>query len=231
MKYLLIVLCFFSFLLYLKAEVFSLFPFHGSASETSGHFISNTLEGIDLAPESLKINGTDLKLKMRLVSTPLDECADILVKNFKGLNFFVSENTLMIDFKHTDGSLERIYLVSFQEGVYPVIQFSMSFPEGLPVSNGQWCENLPLPAQASIKTSMFFQERNLKYGAFTSYRSKASIEEELSAILENNQWSQLTNCIFINQEKEKMIVFSVSEPDENGVVSGFIIEKPVNLKK
>jgi hypothetical protein len=217
---------------YLKAEVFSLMPFSGSsASETPGHFIASVLEGIELAPESVKINGADLKLNMRLISVPLENCAEIIVKSFKGVNFYVSENTLMADFRHSDGALERIYLVSFSEGVFPVIQFSILFPDGLPANHGEWCEGLPLPTGSAVGTSMYFPERDLKYGSFTSYRSRQAVEEELSLMLENSEWKRLTDGIFINSDTKKMIVFSVSEPDSSNKVSGFIIEKPFNPEK
>jgi hypothetical protein len=78
---------------------------------------------------------------------------------------------------------------------------------------------------------MYFPERDLKYGSFTSYRSRQAVEEELSLMLENSEWKRLTDGIFINSDTKKMIVFSVSEPDSSNKVSGFIIEKPFNTEK
>jgi len=220
------------FLLFpLKSEVFSLIPFRGNSKKIQKNYIAQALDGVNLTPESLEINGISVNLKMRLIAIPLENCTAILLKAFQKINFFVSENSIMADFNHKDGSLERIYLIALPGGPYPVIQFSINFPNGLPKNNGQWCENLPLPAQAGIKTSMYFPKRKLKYGTFYSYRNKTAIEEEITNILENNGWSLLSQGIFLNKNTKSMMLFTLSDPDKKGKITGFIIEKPFIFKK
>ena len=109
-----------------RAEVFSLTPF-SSKSGGAGIEASKALGGIKLWAEPIVVNGLKTGMQMTLLNRGFDELAIFFKKKYPNAIFRASSDAILIEIKNKDGSMERLYLVR-STGAYPVIQFSMIFP-------------------------------------------------------------------------------------------------------
>ena len=211
----------------IQADVFSLIPFRGNLNN-SGESLKNILNGVSLKSEKVEINGTPYQLHTKLIETDLQTSITYLCKSFKGLSLRSSNDSILVELKHKNGDIERLYLVSMPGGLYPVISFSMIFHNGLPTNNGFWFSEFPCPSLSKIETTMYFPSRQVSYGVFESERDKESIEEEIDDILISSNWNKFTNGIYIKENTMEILLVSHSK-NKNDRSKTYFIKQP--LKK
>ena len=205
----------------IQADVFSLIPFRGNLNN-SGEALSNILNGVSLKSEKVEINGIPFQLKTKLIETDLQTSITYLCKSFKGLTLRSSTDSVLVELKHKNGDLERLYLVSMPGGLYPVISFSMLFPDGLPKNDGFWFSEFPRPSLAKIETTIYFPMRQVSYGVFESERDKESISEEVNDILINSSWKKFTDGVYVNENTMEILLVNYSDKQDSGSRTYFI---------
>ena len=207
-----------------SAEVFSLTPFSG---KSGGDSLFRITEGIDLFDEPVVINGEDSTLKLKLLRNDLIENTLLITKQFPKALLKSSPGALLVEFKNKNGTLERIYLVQV-DGPFPVIQFSMQFPNGLPRSNGDWLKELPKTVDATVLTTMSLPDRKISYGTFTTPLTPERAISDIDAEMKSNGWTTIDRGIYI-KDSPLSIVLSSFTVDDNDITRGFILKRP--LKK
>lgn len=208
----------------LSADVFSLSPFSG---KSGGDSLFRVTEGIDLFDEPIVINGKDSTLKLKLLRNNLIENTILITKQFPKALLKSSPGALLIEFKHKNGTLERIYLVQV-DGPFPVIQFSMEFPNGLPESNGEWLKELPKTLDATVLTTMSLPDRNISYGTFSTHLTPERAISDIDSEMKSNGWTTIDKGVYI-KDSPLSIVLSSFTVDDNDLTRGFILKRP--LKK
>ena len=212
------------FTFHIQADVFSLIPFRGNL-KNSGESLNNILNGVSLKSEEIEINGTPYKMQTKLIETDLQTSITYLCKSFKGLSFRTSDDSILVELKHKNGDLERLYLVSMPGGLYPVMSFSMLFHNGLPKNDGFWFSEFPRPSLSKIETTMYFPDRQVSYGVFESERDKESIEEEIDNILISSNWKKFTNGVYIKENSMEILLVNHIAGKDSGSRTYFI-KKP-----
>lgn len=207
-----------------SAEVFSLTPF---SSKSGGDALFRITEGIDLFDEIVVINGENSTLKLKLLRNNLIENTILITKQFPKALLKSSPGALLVEFKNKNGILERIYLVQV-DGPFPVIQFSMKFPTGLPESNGKWLKELPKTADATVLTTMSLPDRQISYGTFTTSLTPESAISDIDSEMKSHGWITVDKGIYV-KDSPLSIVLSSFTVDDNDLTRGFILKRP--LKK
>lgn len=208
-----------------KAEVFTFAPFaKGKGVTGEGAEITDAMGGAKLWSEPIIVNGSKTKMHLRLLKNNLSECYLTFRKHFPKASFRLSPGALLVEFKHKDGTLERIYLVEMN-GLYPVIQFAMSFPNGLPRDTDEWPVELPLPAGADIQNTISLPDRNVSYGTFTTPMSKNGALSDVRGTLVSKGWTNLKEGVFIKDKPLSIMLVSFSQ-DDKGVTRGFVLKRP-----
>lgn len=206
-----------------SAEVFTLAPFRSNGNG-SGADIFRAIDGAELWSEPVVVNGIRQKMNLRLLKSDLKECFIIFKKHFPGCVFRASPGALMIDFKLKNGTLERLYLVQM-DGVYPVLQFSMSFPHGIPENVEEWPLELPISSSSRIKNTIILPERNVRFGSFSTLIPQDAAMNEITSELKAKGWTSLKQGVFVKDKPLSMMLVSFSE-GKNGKTHGFVLKKP-----
>ena len=208
----------------LVAEVFTLAPFGKKGTSGGVGDLSDAMGGAKLWSEPIVVNGAKTEMHLRMLRNDLKECYLTFKKQFPGSRFRFSPGALLVEFKHKDGTLERIYLVQLN-GVYPVIQFAMAFPAGLPENNGLWLEGLPIPTVASVDMTISLPERKVDYGVFNTALRSDEAMADIKTSLTANDWTNLKQGVFIKNNPLAIMLISVSQ-DKKGVTRGFVLKRP-----
>jgi hypothetical protein len=208
----------------LSAEVFSLTPF---SNKSGGDALFRVTEGIDLFDETVVINGKNSTLKLKLLRNNLIENSILITKQFPKALLKSSPGALLVEFKHKNGMLERIYLVQV-DGPFPVIQFSMKFPTGLPKNNGEWLKELPEIVDATVLTTMSLPDRKISYGTFTTPLTPERAISDIDSEMKSSGWTTIDKGVYI-KDSPLSIILSSFTVDDNDLTRGFILKRP--LKK
>lgn len=208
-----------------KAEVFTIAPFgKGGEGGGGGAEITDAMGGAKLWTEPIVVNGLKTKMQLRMLKYNLTECYLTFKKHFPGASFRSSPGALMVEFKHKDGSLERIYLVEMR-GLYPVMQFAMTFPNGVPKSNQDWPNELPLPPGSTVNTTISLPDRDVTYGAFTTAMPGDAALADVRGNLAANGWTNLKQGVFIKDKPLSILMVSFSQ-DDKGITHGVALKRP-----
>jgi len=208
----------------IKAEVFSLGPSGGKGKGGVG-IITDAMGGMKLWSEPVILNGHKTSMDLRLLNTNLTECYLTFKKYFPASVFRASPGALLIEFKHKSGALERIYLVQM-DAVFPVIQFSMKFPGGLPGNSKKWFKFFPLPQNSKIETTISLPDRSVDYGTFTTSLPGDLALADVKSSLISNGWTSLKQGVFIKNTPLAIMLVSFSK-DAKGVTRGFVLKRPL----
>lgn len=204
----------------IRAEVFSLAPF--SKKGGAGIEASKALGGLKLWSEPIIVNGLKTGMQLTLMDRGFDEIIIFFKKKYPNAVFRANKDAVLIEIKHPDGSLERLYLVNTR-GAYPIIQFSMIFPQGLP-KDLVWPEELPIPPSATLTSTILLPERNVVYGSFSTKLPKEAAQSVVWAKLVTDGWQDLKQGVFIKKEPFSIIMTSFSD-EENGNTKGFVLKR------
>lgn len=212
-----------TFVYSVKAEVFTLSPFSRKGGGGAVD-IFDAMGGAKLWSEPVVVNGIKTQMRLRLLKNDIKECFLTFKKQFPGCHFRSSPGALLIDFKLKDGTLERVYLVQM-DGVYPVLQFSMTFPRGVPEKNDDWPAELPIARASTVENTISLPERNVSYGSFTTTLTGDAALAEIGSSLVANGWTNLKQGVFIKNNPLSMMLVSFSQ-DEKGKTRGFVLKRP-----
>lgn len=216
----LIALTLFSFVIQLEAEVFSLAPFLKKGG--AGIEASKALGGVKLWSEPIVVNGLKTGMQITLMDRGMDEVIIFFKRKYPNAVFRASRDAVLIEILHKEGLLERLYLVN-SKGAYPVIQFSMSFPKGLP-KDIVWSQELPLPPSSIPKSTISLPERHVEYGTFTTLMPKKSAKSVISAKLISDGWQDLKQGVYIKKQPFSIFFVTFSEND-SGETRGFVLKR------
>ncbi|MBN1865437.1 MAG: hypothetical protein JW808_11095 [Victivallales bacterium] len=210
----------------LYAEVFSISPFGRKGSAGS---LSEVLGGSKLWSEAVVVNGERNKMHISLVRDGAADCLVKLRQLFPDGRFHVSAGAILLEIPRDGGGIERIYLVGLGDatGAFPVIQFSMSFPNGLPEDAPIWPDELPLaPGAINIKTFLF-PDRKVVYGSFTTLYSPQAAIADMSASLSARGWRNIGGGVFLSDSPLAICLVSASS-DAEGVTRAFVLQRPIS---
>ena len=221
------VILFLMLLLPLDAEVFSISPF-GRGKGAAGN-LAEALGPESLWAEPVIVNGVGNKMQLGLVRMTLADCVRMLKQLFPGGKMHVSPGAVLFEILLDNGTLDRIYLVSTdREGVFPVIQFTMSFPGGLPENADRWPDGLPQPpGGAREMKTLSLPERKVLYGAFTTHLSPQATLAGIASSLSAEGWRDLGGGVFMRDKPLSISLVSASY-DDSGLTRGFVLQRPVS---
>lgn len=210
------------------ANIYSLWPFseNGNVSLDSAASMQKVSR---FWQEKIIVNGTELKLDISLVETPLKELQVTLSKLFSGRkDVFIggNSNSILLQEIQPDGSLKRQYYLELS-GIHPVLLFEMIIPPGRrKYSEEDWPSELPFVYGAENMTSMKFPVRNAVYGAF-SLKDKLmpQVLGEMTDQLESMGWQKVsresdnvfegTGEVFLKDNSSKLMILGIA-PDADG---------------
>lgn len=210
------------------ANIYSLWPFseNGNVSLDSAASMQKVSR---FWQEKIIVNGTELKLDISLVETPLKELQVNLSKLFSGRkDVFIggNSNSILLQEIQPDGSLKRQYYLELS-GIHPVLLFEMIIPPGRrKYSEEDWPSELPFVYGAENMTSMKFPVRNAVYGAF-SLKDKLmpQVLGEMTDQLESMGWQKVsresdnvfegTGEVFLKDNSSKLMILGIA-PDADG---------------
>lgn len=213
----------------LPAEVFTLAPFRGKSDGPVGAAdIFKAVNGAELWSEPVVVNGIRTQMNLRLLKNDIKECFLTFKQHFPGCVFRSSPGALMVEFKLKDGTLERLYLVQMG-GAYPVLQFAMTFPGGIPEHKREWPEELPITRVAEVENTISLTERNVTFGSFSTSLSGDAAMNEIRTDLAAKGWTDLKQGVFIKDNPLSIMLVSFSGT-EKGVTHGFILKRPFKVE-
>lgn len=224
--------CMFGLILSASAEVFSLWPFSGH-DERMSRSVDSLLNPSVLWSEKIKANGTDLTLRIALISTPFKYCLEALRKNYPKAKFAANNKNVIMERKLPEGGRERTLLIAI-DGIYPVMQFSMVLPDHALVPK-DWPREFPLLPGAKPVNVMYFPKRNAVYGMFrTSMRMQTALPQMISQ-LRSRGWQAVSNEnsqgsgsgeIFLNEATKEILIIGFSNQADGSGCTGTLYKKP-----
>ncbi len=188
---------------------------------------ANALGGATAGVEPVTVNGLDTTMTVKLVSKAFSDCVSTLVKAYPNARFAANKTSLLVDIEHPNGSIERLYLVRLdgKGRKYPVIQFSMEFPNGLP-AHLEWPDSLPRPPGAIPTTTMIFQKRHMTYASFSSPVPPDRVVASMMSDLLSNGWRELGKGVFLRDNPMEIVMVSTRLSDK-GTTLGVVIKHPL----
>jgi hypothetical protein len=207
----------------LHADVFTLSPRSGKGG---AGIAADALGGSTVSSEDIEINGLETTLTVKLLKTSFEDCVRTLIRAFPKAKFAANKTSLLMEVKRPNGSLERVYLVRIG-GIFPVIQFSMEFPKGLP-KNAQWPAGIPRPGGSKPTSSVNLPEKKFVSVSFKTSLPAERVAEDVSADLLSSGWKEFGSGTFIRNNPTEIIIVT-ARTDDKGVTRGTIIRRP--LKK
>lgn len=216
-----IVFCLFCLSFVGIAEVFTISPFSEKGSAGRGN-ITTVLKGRELWTESVVVNGFKTGMCLTLLGSNLKESLFILKKQFPGATFKASRNAVLVEITGKNGSLQRLYLVELG-GVYPVMQFSMNFPNGLP-KNSKWPKELPIPSASTPTITISLPDRKVVYGTFTTLLPGDTAMSDITTDMISDGWKNMEQGVFLKSDPLSIMLVSFSE-DKDGKNRGFVLKR------
>ena len=204
-----------------RAEVFTISPFSGKGGRGGGD-IATFLGGRRLWSEPIIVNGTKSGMCLTLLENGLKESLLLLRKQFPKATFKISRGAVLAEIKGKNGSIERLYLVEL-DGAYPVMQFSISFPNGLP-DDTQWPKELPLPSASTPTTIIALPDRKVIYGTFTTLLPRDAAMSDITTNMTSNGWKDMKQGVFLKSNPLSITLVSFSDNDD-GESRGFILKR------
>ncbi len=211
MKYLLLLISAL-FLLPLRGEVFTLWPFSGGGASASGS-LAREIPGIKdpLFSEAMTVNGINLNMTVSPVDIAFTELLEYLLNRFKPENLRTGSDEIRVAYKIGDNTVERWLFVNSGPGK-PVTLFRVSSPESIPQPKDWPAALPPLPDGAIPTQVIYFPGRKASYGSFQNAgASKEQSMRQLNDQLKAQGWQP---------------VGKEGEPQINGTGDIFIRRKP-----
>lgn len=205
----------------LDAKVFTLRPGGGKGGAAVA---ADALGGAAIADEPVKVNGLDATLSVKLLRTNFEECVATLLRAFPKAKFAANKVSLLMEVKRPDGSIERLFLVRLG-GVYPVMQFSMEFPKGLP-KNPKWPEDIPRPGGAEPTSTIELPRKKTVCVAFKTSLPADRVAEDVAADLLSAGWREFGKGTFMRDDPQEILIVA-ARTDDKGVTRGSIVRRPL----
>lgn len=205
----------------LQADVFSLWPFSGKGSLSSG--TGAVPEGVELWTEEISVNGRNMEMQITLVEQPLQDVLSGLKKRYKKFSALAgNSNSLLFEVPLRSGGKKRYYLVQVS-GTQSMLLFSMELPGNFSSEKGSsfWPSGLVLPPGAKPGTVMKFPKRKALYGQFDSPYSAPEVIAQVDSLLKNSRWKAVANDnnrfasggLYLRDDGKEIMIFSVKDHD------------------
>ena len=202
------------------AKVFTLRPGGGKGAAVA----ADALGGAAISSEKVEVNGLETTLTVKLLRADLDECVATLVKAFPKARFAANKASLLMEVKRPDGSIERIFLVRLG-GIFPVMQFSMEFPRGLPKS-AEWPEEIPRPGGAEPVSAIRLPDKKVACVTFKTSLPPNRVAEDVAADLVDAGWKEFGKGTFVRNDPSEIMIVT-ARTDDKGVTRGTIFRRPL----
>lgn len=182
-------------LLPLRAEVFSLWPFGASGAadgeKNEEKIAAEFLSAKGFWSEPLRINGSEMTMKIALSDLRIDAVHAALPKLFPNAGVAGNADTLFLSIPRKDGSQARICLVQMP-GMNSLLMFSMELPKNRAkvCPESLWPKDFPIPADAKELNLIEFPLRNAAFATCSVPAEKtATVSTEIAAALRSRGWT------------------------------------------
>lgn len=218
----------------LRAEVFSLWPFGGSGAageKNEEQIASEFLASKGFWSEPLRIDGTEMTMRISLSDLHLDSVSEALPKLFPKARIAGNANTLFLSIPREDGSQARICLVQMP-GMRSLLMFSMELPKDRAKTcpDRLWPKDFPLLPNASNRNLIEFPLRNAAFATYSlDGQDPARASEEIAAALRRDGWvpsgSNVGNPsgagageVFLKSSPDSILVFGTARNPRSDAV-------------